>query len=121
MPVTEGGSRTPGFAVAFREPPPAREQFEPRAEPAPDPPYPGDYAVPGLMWPGFALPGEPLAGFQGEWLFTGLYTCSYPQHVDALTEQMLTAQPGGAYFIRTIGDPGVTEPPGDGRWIRSPL
>ena len=22
--------------------------------------YPGDYAVPGLIWPGFLLPGEPV-------------------------------------------------------------
>lgn len=123
MLVTERGSRTPGFAGASLRPPPVQEHFTPEASPAPASPYPGDYAVPGLIWPGFMLPGQPVAGFvQGEWLFTGLYTCIYPQHIDATTEFTLTAQPGGSYDINPVGgDPGVTEPPGDGRWILNPL
>jgi hypothetical protein len=84
--------------------------------------YPGDYAVPGLLWPGFALPGQPAAGLTGgEWTFTGNYPCIYPQYLDSSTELTLVAQPGGAYYITPVGgDPGVADPPGDGRWISSP-
>ena len=86
--------------------------------------YPGNYAVPGLIWPGFTLPGQPAAGGSAPppppttWQFTGNYPLFYPQFLDAATERMLTVQPGGTYDIMPVGgDPGVTDPPGDGRWI----
>jgi hypothetical protein len=121
--VTERGGRTPGFAGAPLRPPPALEHFTPEAMPSPVPAYPGNYAVPGLMWPGFALPAQPVTGFvEGVWLFTGNYTCTYPQHIDATTEVTLVAQPGVGYDINPVGgDPGVSEPPGDGRWVLNPL
>lgn len=122
MLVTEGGGRTPGFTAVVWDPPPVQERFAPRAMPAPTF-FPGDYAVPGLIWPGFMLPGEPVTGAAAaSWLFTGNYTCIYPQHINSSTEFTLVAQPGGAYDINpAAGNPGVSEPPGDGRWIRSPL
>jgi hypothetical protein len=85
--------------------------------------FPGDYAVPGLMWPGFILPAQPVTGYvTGGWLFTGNYPLIYPQYIDATTQVTLVVQPGGSYYITPVGgDPGVADPPGDGRWTAASL
>ena len=77
-------------------------------------------AVPGLLRPGFALPGEPYITSSApvtQWKYTGNYPVEYPQYLDAVAMTTLTVQPGGTYKITPVGgDPGIPAIPGDGRW-----
>ena len=47
--------------------------------------------------------------------FTGLGPLGYPSYIDVVTEQMLIAETGGTYGMRS-NEEGFPVPPGDGRW-----
>jgi hypothetical protein len=47
--------------------------------------------------------------------FTGLGPLGYPSYIDVVTEQMLIAETGGTYGMRS-NEEGFPIPPGDGRW-----
>ena len=47
--------------------------------------------------------------------FTGLGPLGYPSYIDLSTEQMLIAETGESYGMRS-NEEGFPVPPGDGRW-----
>ena len=103
--------------------PPAPEPMMAGLDAPPAPTYPGPYAVPGLMWPGFGWPAEPVAEWAAPglpWRYTEVYTLIYVQYLDLAAQQTLVAQPGGTYYMNVVGDPGLqAAPPADNRWTQS--
>jgi hypothetical protein len=82
--------------------------------------YPGNYAVPGTMWPGAIWPGDSITASTAVTVFLGTETYIYLQYLDVVTGHTLVASPGGSYQIQVAsGNPGVMLPPGDGRWQTS--
>lgn len=109
--------------------------------------YPGNYAVPGFIWPGYFLPGEPVAGTapvvtagpvffagaaRGRWATGGLSMYSQSVLSTAYVQVPVTAwgTAGGAYnptgdavaFAFTLANYPVTEPSAwvTGSWVTFP-
>ena len=78
-------------------------------------------AIPGVMQPGLAQPGDPGGtATGGSLIFTGLETLTYPQYINTATQRTLVASPGGTYMVAIASGYGnVGAVPDDGRWISS--
>lgn len=82
-------------------------------------PYPGNYAVPGAMWPGSVWPAEPMPHGDLRTAYGGTETLTYICYIDVQAQHTLLASPGGTYDIAPAGqgfDYGLPSVPGDGLW-----
>ncbi len=62
----------------------------------------------------FSAAGTEIVGL---YIFTGHYSVSYPDYVDAATFRMLSCSPGNSYGMYVVSfRAGLTDPPPDGRW-----
>ena len=81
--------------------------------------YPGNYAVPGAMWPGSVWPGEPLATAVSLFAYEGTEQLTYIAYIDVTAGHTLLATPGGIYAMQPAGlgfDYGWPSVPDDGLW-----
>ena len=79
-------------------------------------------AVPGMLVPGAAIPGNTAnAGGglpTGPWLYLGHVPACYLDYVDTLTQQTLTVVVGGSYNMLPVNSrAGLTVPPPDNCWL----
>ena len=81
--------------------------------------YPGNYAVPGNMWPGSIWPAEPLAVSLATFQYGGTEQLTYINYIDVQAQHTLLATPGGTYAMEPAGlgyNYGLTSVPNDGLW-----
>jgi hypothetical protein len=76
---------------------------------------PGNFAVPGIAWPGAAQPGRRLPVVLRLYQFNGPVQLVYPDYIDDLARHTLVASPGMVYDILPPAT-GLPAAPSDGRW-----